>query len=240
MYQKEQLLMRKRVSWFALLLFVLSCAHADQLYVRNRPFKGATNRTEGKLWVELKPLVEALGLTVQGDDQSGYWVSRDPAATAPGPGKVFVEGTEIECSSGPPICVPLDTVAPLLGARVVVNQDMGTTDVSLAPAKNAVPAGSPLLSAPYNLVEYNYPEEQFAKDIQPALNQAKEEFKNVQFVLCNLHGPAAALMKVKPTKDKSYPEVVLVDGQGNVLFSLRGNHVIANGLIKQLRKHVKR
>ena len=231
----------KKLLWLVLfLLFALPCAQADQLYVRNRLFKGAIQRTDGKLWVELKPLVEGLGLPLQGDDQSGYWVSRNPAATAPGAGKVWVEGTEIECSSGPPICVPLETVASLLGARVVVNKDLDTTDVSLAPAKNAVPAGSQLLSAPYNLVEYNYPEEQVAKDIQPALNQAKEEFKNVQFVLCNLRGPAAALMKVKPTKDKSYPEVVLVDGQGNVLFSLRGNHVIAGGLIKEMRKHVKR
>jgi len=232
--------MKKPLLLLLLLLFVLTCAHADQLYVRNRPFKGTVNRSDGKLWVELKPLMEALGLALQGDEQVGYWVSRDPAAVAPGAGKVSVEGTEIECSSSLPICVPLDSVAPLLGARVVVNKDMGTTDVSLAPAKGFVTAGSQLLSAPYNLVEYNYPEEQVAKDIQPALNQAKEEFKNVQFVLCNLNGPAAALMKVKPTKDKSYPEVVLVDGQGNVLFSLRGNHVIAGGLIKELRKHVKR
>ena len=231
--------MKRPLVTVVLLLILITWAQADQLFVRNRPFKGAINRTGGKLWVELKPLMEALNLPLQGDDQSGYWISKDPAAVAPGAGKFTVEGTEIECS-GPPLCVPLDIVAPLLGARVVVNKDMGTTDVSLAPAKGAVTAGGQLLGAPYNLVEYNYPEEQVAKDIQPALNQAKEEFKNVQFVLCNLNGPAAALMKVKPTKDKSYPEVVLVDGQGNVLFSLRGNHVIAGGLIKEMRKHVKR
>ena len=66
---------------------------------------------------------------------------------APGASKVYVEGTEIECSSSLSICVPLDTVAPLLGARVVVNKDMGTTDVSLAPAKGSVTAGGQPLGA---------------------------------------------------------------------------------------------
>ena len=41
--------------------------HADQLYVRNR-------RSDGKLWVEQKPLMEALDLPQQGDDQVGYLI----------------------------------------------------------------------------------------------------------------------------------------------------------------------
>jgi hypothetical protein len=75
------------------------------------------------------------------------------------------------------------------------------------------------LTGTYNLIEYSYPEQHLCKDIQPVLAEARNEFKNVQFILCNLNRAPQSLMKYKPTQNKSYPEAALVDGQGNVLMT---------------------
>lgn len=217
-------------------------AGAEQLNVRNQPFKGSVVRESGKIWVDFKSFAEALDVKYRGDEQSGFLVSKDAQAELPGSGKVNIQGTEVECKVEETVLVELNQVSKLLGARVVVNKQLDSIDVTMARARADIPASSNSIEqAAYTLIEFSLPGNQLCKDIQPAITQAKSEFKGVQHILCNVdnQGSLRQYLKYKQTKDGSYPEVTLIDRQGNVQLQMRGNHVISGGLIKEMRKKVK-
>lgn len=216
-------------------------AGAEQLNVRNQPFKGSVVRESGKIWVDFKSFAEALDVKYRGDEQSGFLVG-DAQAELPGSGKVNIQGTEVECKVEETVLVELNQVSKLLGARVVINKQLDSIDVTMVKARANMPASSNSIEqAAYTLIEFSSPGNQLCKDIQPAIIQAKSEFKGVQHILCNVdnQGSLRQYLKYKQTKDGSYPEVTLIDRQGNVQFQLRGNHVISGGLVKEMRKKVK-
>jgi hypothetical protein len=131
----------KKKTWLvglALLASLCIPTSAEQLYVRNRPFKGAVKRSDGRLWVDLKTFAEALGATVE--EGEGGTTIKMPDAT---------EAFKLETmQDNGMVMVPLEGTANLIGARVVVNKQMGTIDVSMASAVPKPTAGAPTTSAP--------------------------------------------------------------------------------------------
>ncbi|MFN8607005.1 MAG: hypothetical protein U0931_05710 [Vulcanimicrobiota bacterium] len=118
--------MKKKTWLVGLSLLALLCipTSAEQLYIRNRPFKGAVKKSEGRLWVDLKTFAEAVGATVE-EGEGGTSIKM--------PGASEAAKVETMQDSGM-LMVPLEGTAKLIGARVVVNKQMGTIDVSLAAA----------------------------------------------------------------------------------------------------------
>ena len=234
---------RKSIGMILLVAALMMAAQAEQVYVKNRPFKGLVSRSEGKIWVELKPFADALGWTLAGDEQTGYALYQGTSRPLPGQGKVAVEGVEVPSINSGAIQVALEDIAPLLGAKVVESKEFGTIDVSLSKGKDQVTAGQPqsISDAPYTLIEFSDPPEKLCKDIQPAVTDARAKFQNVQHVLCNVNdkGALQKYLKYKKVPDASFPEIVLVNSQGEILFQLRGNHVITKELLSEMRKKVK-
>ncbi len=223
--------------WITLSLLV----SAEQLYVRNRPFKGAITREAGRLWVELKPLVEAMGLGLTGDDQQGYVVAGGENSVLPGPGKVTVKETEVPSNStGGSLLVPLDQVVELVGAKVIVNKSLGTIDVSLAAASTGSSSSSSNSGAAYTLIEYGVPGQAVTDRMKPVFATARSEFKNVDYRFCNAwnEGELKRYSKLTQSTDATYPAAFLVDRDGKVLLQLRGGHVIEGSLVQSLRKTV--
>lgn len=234
-------MLRSILTW-GLLVTLSLLASAEQLYIRNRPFKGAITRESGRLWVELKPLVEALGLSLAGDDQQGYVVSGGEESVLPGPGKVKVKETEVSSNAGSgSLLVPLDQVAELVGAKVIVNKSLGTVDVSLAAASPASSSSSTATStAAYTLIEYGVPGQAVTERMKTVFASVRSEFKNVDYRFCNAwnEGDLKRYSKLTQSMDATYPAAFLVDRDGKVLLQLRGGHVIEGSLLQSLRKLV--
>lgn len=122
-----------------MLIGALQTSWAEELYVRNRPFKGTVKKSDGRIWVDLKSFSQSLGATLVETPEGGVVVTLGGAATEPvaGAGKVVIGNEECESQPSPegPL-VPLDTAAKLLGARVSSNKGLGTIDVNIASAKS--------------------------------------------------------------------------------------------------------
>lgn len=120
----------KKKNWLvglSLLALLCSQACAEQLYIRNKPFKGTIKRSDGRLWVDLKTFAEAMGATVE--ESEGTTTMKMPEAA---------EASKLETQQDNGIVlVPLEATAKLVGARVINNKQMGTIDVSMAPAAAA-------------------------------------------------------------------------------------------------------
>ena len=128
----------------------LSAFAANEIYIRNKPFKGAVSSAGGQTWVELTAFAKALGANLAQNDQGGYAISltelgSDATANAK-PSIVIVDGTPIEAKNdNGTVSVPLEFTAKLLGAKVTVNKELGTTDVNIpttAVASSAASAGA--------------------------------------------------------------------------------------------------
>ena len=140
----------------ALLGALCAPAAADQLYVRNRPFKGTVQTSEGRLWVDLKTFAEAMEATVVASPEGGSSLvmpGEEPSSRAVPAGKVSIGDEMVESQQGSDgvVMVPLDETARLVGARVIANKSMGTIDVSLAKAlskKNKAAASAPVPTGP--------------------------------------------------------------------------------------------
>lgn len=91
---------------FILLMLLTGLAAADQVYIRNKPYKGPTSGAGAQTMVDLKALVTALDLKLE-----------DALAKLALPPE-----TEM---------VNLKETAEKLGARVSVNKALGTIDVNL-------------------------------------------------------------------------------------------------------------
>lgn len=125
---------------------------ADQVYIRNRPFKGSVKTSEGKLWVELKPLSEAFQVALVENGSGGYAIAPQPLSAeelaALPANKLQVEGQllDIQEVDGAPH-IPLENFAKLMNAKVIINKQMKTIDVSLATNPQAVAAASGISAA---------------------------------------------------------------------------------------------
>lgn len=127
-----------------LFLALVLPAAADQIYVRNRPFKGAVVR-EGKVtWVELQTLATVLEAKLVPAEGGGFQLSREAVEAAPvAAGKVAVGDKLLEARDvNGQAMIALEEVSPLLGLKIIQNRSLGTVDVNFAPA--AQTAGAPV------------------------------------------------------------------------------------------------
>ncbi len=132
----------RRFVHFGLFLALIFPAAADQLYVRNRPFKGAVVR-EGKVtWVELQTLATVLEARLVPAEGGGFQLSREPVEAAPvAAGKVAVGDKLLEAREvNGQAMIALEEVSPLLGLKIMQNRSLGTVDVNYAPAAQTAAA----------------------------------------------------------------------------------------------------
>jgi hypothetical protein len=127
----------------ALLACCLGPVHADQLYVHNKPFKGAVSRVDGQIWVELKPLADALGFELVDNGENGFAFNpknKPPLLNSEAlpANKLSIDGQTVDVQTHDGMIeVPLEATAKLVNAKVVYNKGLGTIDVSVA--KAAIP-----------------------------------------------------------------------------------------------------
>lgn len=134
---------RRLLAVASAVLCLLLPVGADQMYIRNRPFKGSVKSSEGKLWVELKPLSEAFQVSLIDNGAGGYAIAAQPLtpeelAALPA-NKLLLQGESLDIQEvdGAPH-IPLDHFAKLMNAKVIVNKQMKTIDVSVASAPQVV------------------------------------------------------------------------------------------------------
>ena len=123
--------------WLFVFLFLCSTLlPAEQLFVRNKPFKGATKGVGRSRMCELVPLAEALGFTVR-PFNGGFLVVSDPTSDQASElcetGVAMVDGNKVELSTGTggETLVSLSDFCNCTGAKLVLNHDMGSADVYL-------------------------------------------------------------------------------------------------------------
>lgn len=223
--------------------FLVSGSQAQDLFIRNAPFKGTVVRDGGKVWIALVPFAEAIGWKVEGKGSTGYALSKDGSLKPAAVDLVTLEEGTVPCrlENGEAL-VPLEGIASLVGAKVIENKELGTIDVHLLTTNNQVASTDSFGSKRYTLIEYSYPPDPLCQYIQPVLGKAKEKYGDeVAFQLCDVRksGLLAQYLKYKSVKNSSFPEVTLLDSSGQILFQLRGNHVIEKELMNALRKAVK-
>lgn len=134
-------------TWLTFLLLLTMTAHADTVYVNNRPLKATVTGSGSQVYVELGALCQALKVAVQPAGQ-GWLVGEGTASL--GPGQVQVAGQTLEgrVDKDGHVLVPLKQTAELLGHRVIVNPALGTVDVYLAAAQpNPGPSAAPSSNA---------------------------------------------------------------------------------------------
>lgn len=138
-----------RIAVSLVLGFVLmASALAEELYVRNRPFKGLKTGTGEATMVDLEALSLALGLPCQ---KNGDTLVVGTGALPEG-ARVALNGNALEHQAGPAgqFMVSLKEVTAVLGGRLVPNRDLGTLDFFYTPktAPPEVAAATPSRPAP--------------------------------------------------------------------------------------------
>jgi hypothetical protein len=119
---------------------------ADKLFIRNKPFQGVTMGAGVSKMVELEPLAKALGFTVK-PLNGGFLVTTDPSSEQGSEiceaGSAVVDGNKLALitGTGGQTLVSLSDFCNSVGAKLVVNADMGSTDVYMeANAKSRGPS----------------------------------------------------------------------------------------------------
>jgi hypothetical protein len=134
----------------SLLTLNLAAFGVDQIYIKNRPFKGSVSTVSGQVWVELPAFAKAIGATLVSNEQGGHvlslsQVAAEAAKEVPA-NTVMVSGNPIEVrSNAGTLEVPLEVTAKALNAKVIANKSMGTVDVNLGGPVQA--AAAPSLAA---------------------------------------------------------------------------------------------
>ena len=127
---------------YILVLFLLtSTLSAQELYLRNRPFKGAVSGQGEALLVDLQELTSALELAVK--ESEGITLVGDSTTEGAQSGDVVVEGQILKTTaaeSGP--MVNLKEFSQAAGLNYRFSREMNTVDVSLPVAKGKVGAGA--------------------------------------------------------------------------------------------------
>lgn len=119
-----------------LLFLLLAPVSAEQLFVRNKPFKGASMGVGASRMVELEPFAKALGFTVKAHN-GGFLVTTDPNSDQGSEiceaGSAIVDGNKIATMTGTGghTLVSLSDFCNAVGAKLVVNSQMGSSDVYL-------------------------------------------------------------------------------------------------------------
>ncbi|MEW6282831.1 MAG: hypothetical protein AB1758_29740 [Candidatus Eremiobacterota bacterium] len=117
---------------------LLAPVAAEQVFIRNKPFKGATSGKGAATMVELGPLAQVMGLTARQGSQGGWCVTLSAEGPPVGeelatPGKVIVEGKEVASETrGDVVLVNLKEFSAAVGARFQINSSLNSIDVNLA------------------------------------------------------------------------------------------------------------
>lgn len=124
-----------RLPAFVLALSLLATpGFGEQIYLRNRPFKGPSAGTGASMTVGLKEVAEAFELPVA-EVNGGFSVG---SASEPGPGQVWVNGTQVSATEDAAgIQVNLKEFAEAAGLLYKPNREMGSIDVSLGAPKGS-------------------------------------------------------------------------------------------------------
>lgn len=132
----------------ALLSLSLATSAATDLYVKNKPFKGAVASAEGQLWVELPSFAKALGTELVSNADGGHALGKGASADGVPANTVMVAGTPVEVKVENGVAmVPLQKIAPLLNAKVINNKAMGTIDVNVGGPVQAYTPPAPVADA---------------------------------------------------------------------------------------------
>ncbi|MBS2036425.1 hypothetical protein JST97_15650 [bacterium] len=106
----------------------------DKLFIRNKPFLGASMGVGVSRMVELEPLAKALGFTVK-PLNGGFLVTTDPNSDQGSEiceaGSAVVDGNKLSLitGTGGQNLISLSEFCSSVGAKLVVNSEMGSTDV---------------------------------------------------------------------------------------------------------------
>lgn len=141
----------KRTTVLALLGGLLICAplSAEQIYVRNRLFKGSVQGSGKSTKVGMKDFAAALGLSVA--EQGGaFWLqATGDAAPEAGPdivaGSVYILGKRVETEPGADgeLMISLWEAAEAAGFRAQANPQLGSIDVNKMPSPGTGAATRP-------------------------------------------------------------------------------------------------
>ncbi len=156
-----------------LTLLATFSASADQLFIRNRPFKGQVSRVSknlGAIQIELAGLCTAADFKLS--EVSGNWVVHKEGQTAALPegmenatGKLFANGKEVAFTEENGVkLVNLQELSNALGGRLAHNPDMQAVDLNfpaggVASASDA-PKGTAQAASPagqYILLNFGAP-----------------------------------------------------------------------------------
>jgi hypothetical protein len=135
--RKGGFLVRRWIACLVLAVVLTGQALCEQVYVRNKPFKGAVAGAGPSTTVDLATLVGALGFTLT--EMNGNWVVTGagetpalPTEAAPDARQVYFKGKSIlTATEGGASMVPVISTAQALGAVAKHNKDMGSIDVNL-------------------------------------------------------------------------------------------------------------
>ncbi|MBI3925076.1 MAG: hypothetical protein HY319_06010 [Armatimonadetes bacterium] len=151
--------MKKLFAFLILLVCAAAPLAAQEVFVSNRPFKGAVERAGAVTLVELEPFAASLGLDVHENEGSLFlFRSGQEAGTCPsgaaGPSGVFFGEKRLETArlEGTSRMIGLEELSQALNARVVKNPQLGTIDVYR-------PAADPCEEAGYRLVGFGSAED---------------------------------------------------------------------------------
>lgn len=136
--------MKNQAKFILLVSLLWGSCWGEQLFVRNRPFKGAVAGKGASLQVDLKALAEAMQFQLH-EVNGGYVLDHsltEPEGAPVAAGQVWVEGKTLTCEVGPnAIMVNLRELVAATGGKVVDNKSMGTIDVYLAAGSSNNPGG---------------------------------------------------------------------------------------------------
>ena len=143
--------MKKLIPLFLLGALSLSLS-AEQLYIRNRPFKGAVQVNGKALWVELKSFAQAIEANISQSEGGGYRLSRTPLSEELPPvaagkvaiGELLLDSQDIKGTT----MISLDESAKPLGLRVSRNPQLGSIDVNVLPPESTNPTATNTTGAP--------------------------------------------------------------------------------------------
>lgn len=147
---------RRLLALGMLAFFTAGTVFGQELYVRNRPFKGEVSGRGAGMFVELEPLAKMLEATIHTGENGAklMTLSVESQVVEGEPGAVLVEGKPVSTMQGSTgVLVNLKEVAAALEARLNVNAELGTIDFNLPVARVAAPAPTAAQSAPTGPME---------------------------------------------------------------------------------------